>query len=133
MDGTSMAGGGSLPTREIPTVLVGIRATIRLRSSPRGTPPAGRGADHRPDRRRPGPFDLRTLDAEEFAEIRDALKAAASEGTKRGAMMAFPERHDHEILLNGLSNANIESGGKHHRFTVAPEEEGAPPRSLSRR
>ncbi|MBU1150324.1 MAG: L-seryl-tRNA(Sec) selenium transferase, partial [Proteobacteria bacterium] len=75
INGTSMAGGGSLPTREIPTVLVGVRATTlsaaaleeRLRKWE--TPIIARVADEMVL------FDPRTLDREEFTAIRDALKA----------------------------------------------------------
>ena len=75
VDGVSMAGGGSLPTREIPTVLVGVRAAAlsaaaleeRLRRGE--TPIIVRVADDRVL------FDLRTIDADEFPAIRDALKA----------------------------------------------------------
>ncbi len=83
VDGTSMAGGGSLPTREIPTTLVGVRAATlsaaaleeRLRRGE--TPVIVRVADDRVL------FDLRTIDMGEFTEIRDALKAAlADEGTR---------------------------------------------------
>jgi L-seryl-tRNA(Ser) seleniumtransferase len=79
VDGMSMAGGGALPTREIPTVLVGVRAAAlsaaaleeRLR---RGEIPIiVRVADDRVL------FDLRTIDADEFPEIRDALKAVVTE------------------------------------------------------
>ena len=74
INGTSMAGGGSLPTREIPTVLVGVRATTlsaaaleeRLRKWE--TPIIARVADERVL------FDPRTLDREEFTAIRDALR-----------------------------------------------------------
>jgi L-seryl-tRNA(Ser) seleniumtransferase len=74
IDGVSMAGGGSLPTREIPTVLVGIRSTVcsaaaleqRLR---RGTTPIiARVADEMVL------FDMRTLDPDELPAIRDSLK-----------------------------------------------------------
>jgi L-seryl-tRNA(Ser) seleniumtransferase len=75
VDGMSMAGGGSLPTREIPTVLVGVRAASlsasaleeRLR---RGEIPIiVRVADEMVL------FDLRTIDPDEFPAIRDALQA----------------------------------------------------------
>jgi len=80
MEGASMAGGGALPTREIPTALIGIRATQlssaaleeRLRRGE--TPIIVRVADDRVL------LDLRTVDAGEFPEIRDALKAALTEG-----------------------------------------------------
>ena len=74
VDGVSMAGGGALPTREIPTVLVGVRAAAlsaaaleeRLRGGE--TPIIVRVADDRVL------LDLRTIDADEFPAIRDALK-----------------------------------------------------------
>ena len=80
VEGMSMAGGGSLPTREIPTVLLGVRATAlsasaleeRLRRGE--TPIIARVADDRVL------FDLRTIDAEEFPAIRDALKAIMRDG-----------------------------------------------------
>jgi L-seryl-tRNA(Ser) seleniumtransferase len=77
--GVSMAGGGSLPTREIPTVLVGLRAqslsAAALEESlrRRETPVIVRVADDQVL------LDVRTLDPQEFAEIRDALKAILSE------------------------------------------------------
>ena len=75
VDGMSMAGGGSLPTREIPTVLVGVRAASlsasaleeRLRRGE--TPIIVRVADEMVL------FDLRTIDPDEFGAIRDALQA----------------------------------------------------------
>jgi L-seryl-tRNA(Ser) seleniumtransferase len=73
--GVSMAGGGSLPTREIPTVLVGLRAhslsaaAIEERLRRRETPVIVRVADDRVL------LDVRTLDPEEFHEIRNALRA----------------------------------------------------------
>jgi len=75
VDGVSMAGGGALPTREIPTVLVGVRAAAlsaaaleeRLRRGE--TPIIVRVADDRVL------LDLRTIDADEFPAIRDAVKA----------------------------------------------------------
>jgi len=74
VDGVSMAGGGALPTREIPTVLVGVRAAAlsaaaleeRLRRGE--TPIIVRVADDRVL------LDLRTIDAGEFPAIRDAVK-----------------------------------------------------------
>ena len=75
VEGMSMAGGGSLPTREIPTFLVGVRAASlsasaleeRLR---RGEIPIiVRVADEMVL------FDLRTIDPDEFPAIRDALQA----------------------------------------------------------
>jgi len=78
--GVSMAGGGSLPTQEIPTLLVGLRAAFlsaaaleeRLRR--RELPVIVRVADDQLL------LDVRTLDPDEFAEIRDALKAILAEG-----------------------------------------------------
>ena len=73
--GVSMAGGGSLPTREIPTVLVGLRvrslsaAALEERLRRHEPPVIVRVADDQVL------LDVRTLDPEEFAEIRDALKA----------------------------------------------------------
>ncbi len=82
VDGMSMAGGGSLPMREIPTVLVGVR-TARLSSAAleerlrRGALPViVRVADDMVL------IDLRTIDPEEVPLIRTALKAAA-EGQAR--------------------------------------------------
>jgi L-seryl-tRNA(Ser) seleniumtransferase len=77
--GVSMAGGGSLPTREIPTVLIGLRvvglsaAALEDRLRRRELPIIVRVADDRVL------LDLRTVDPEEFAEIRDALKAILAE------------------------------------------------------
>ena len=78
-----MAGGGSLPTREIPTVLVGIRAASLSAASLEEklrhwkTPVIARVSEDQVL------FDLRTLEAEEFPEIRDALAAIiAAEGAK---------------------------------------------------
>jgi L-seryl-tRNA(Ser) seleniumtransferase len=76
--GFSMAGGGSLPTRQIPTVLVGLEVSglsaagleERLRRSE--TPIIARVADNRVL------LDVRTVDPEEFAEIRDALRKIAA-------------------------------------------------------
>jgi L-seryl-tRNA(Ser) seleniumtransferase len=79
MNGVSMAGGGSLPTQEIPTVLIGIHATSLSAAAleeglRRGkTPIIVRVADDQVL------LDLRTLDAEEFSLIRDALKAILSD------------------------------------------------------
>ena len=78
--GVSMAGGGSLPTREIPTILVGLRgadlsaAALEERLRWRELPIIVRVADDQVL------LDVRTLDPEEFAEIRDALKAILAEG-----------------------------------------------------
>ena len=77
--GVSMAGGGSLPTREIPTLLIGLRfaslsaAALEERLRRRELPIIVRVvADE-------VLLDVRTLDPEEFAEIRDALKAILAE------------------------------------------------------
>ena len=73
VSGVSMAGGGSLPTREIPTVLIGLRvanlsaAALESRLRRNETPVIVRVADDR------ALLDLRTVDPGEFAEIRDAL------------------------------------------------------------
>ena len=78
--GVSMAGGGSLPTQEIPTVLIGIRATsLSAAALEEGlrrwkTPIIIRVADDQVL------LDLRTLDAQEYKEIRDAIRAMASGG-----------------------------------------------------
>ncbi|MHB9096237.1 MAG: L-seryl-tRNA(Sec) selenium transferase [Syntrophales bacterium] len=83
MDGASMAGGGSLPTREIPTVLIGLRAanvsaaTIEEGLRRGEVPVIVRVADDRVL------FDLRTVDADEFAEIRAALCAVLAERGKQ--------------------------------------------------
>jgi L-seryl-tRNA(Ser) seleniumtransferase len=80
VDGTAMAGGGSLPTLEIPTVLVGLRsesisAAVIEQRLRRGEPPiVARVADDRVL------FDPRTLDGEEFLTIRDALRAITAGG-----------------------------------------------------
>jgi L-seryl-tRNA(Ser) seleniumtransferase len=78
--GVSMAGGGSLPTQEIPTVLIGIRATsLSAAALEEGlrrwkTPIIVRVADNQVL------LDVRTLDAEEYKEIRDAIRATTSDG-----------------------------------------------------
>jgi L-seryl-tRNA(Ser) seleniumtransferase len=79
VDGQSMAGGGALPAQEIPTVLVRIRAkalsaaVIEDRLRRREEPLIVRVADE-------GILlDPRTLDPEEFAAVRDALRAAVAE------------------------------------------------------
>lgn len=78
VSGVSMAGGGSLPTREIPTVLIGLRvanlsaAALESRLRRNETPVIVRVADDRVL------LDLRTVDPQEFAEIRDALSRIAS-------------------------------------------------------
>ena len=83
MDGASMAGGGALPTREIPTALIGIRAAnVSAAALEEGlrrgaVPIICRIADDRVL------LDLRTVDISELAEIRDALKGAlAGEGAR---------------------------------------------------
>ncbi len=82
VDGMSMAGGGSLPMREIPTVLVGVRtarlssATLEERLRRGALPVIVRVADDMVL------IDLRTIDPEEVPLIRTALKAAA-EGQAR--------------------------------------------------
>jgi L-seryl-tRNA(Ser) seleniumtransferase len=84
VDGTSMAGGGSLPTREIPTVLIGIRsaslsaAALEERLRRGEAPIIARVADDQVL------FDLRTVDADEFPAIRDALKAIQADGKAGG-------------------------------------------------
>jgi L-seryl-tRNA(Ser) seleniumtransferase len=83
VDGMSMAGGGSLPTREIPTVLVGVRAASlsasaleeRLRGGE--TPIIVRVADEMVL------FDLRTIEPDEFPAIRDALQVIVTGGGAR--------------------------------------------------
>ncbi|MDA8124199.1 MAG: L-seryl-tRNA(Sec) selenium transferase, partial [Deltaproteobacteria bacterium] len=78
-EGTSMAGGGSLPTREIPTVLIDVQvaalsaAALEARLRRSETPIIVRVADERVL------LDARTLDPEEFAAIRDALAKIAAE------------------------------------------------------
>jgi len=78
--GVSMAGGGSLPTQEIPTLLVGLRAAflsaavLEERFRRRKLPVIVRVADDQVL------LDVRTVDPEEFAGIRDALKAILTEG-----------------------------------------------------
>ncbi len=75
-----MAGGGSLPTREIPTVLVGLRAhslsaaALEEGLRRREPPVIVRVADDQVL------LDVRTLDPEEFPEIRDALRTIMAEG-----------------------------------------------------
>ena len=77
--GVSMAGGGSLPTQEIPTLLVGLRpaflsaAVLEERFRRRKLPVIVRVADDQVL------LDVRTLDPEEFAGIREALKAILAE------------------------------------------------------
>jgi len=78
-EGGSMAGGGSLPTREIPTVLIdvqvaGLSAAALEGRLRRGEPPIiCRVADERVL------FDCRTLAPEEFPLIRDALARITAE------------------------------------------------------
>ncbi len=80
INGVSMAGGGSLPTQELPTVLIVIRAeSLSAAALEEGlrkwrTPIIVRVADDRVL------LDARTLDAEEYSEIRDALLAMATDG-----------------------------------------------------
>jgi len=80
MDGVSMAGGGSLPTQEIPTVLIGIRADrLSAAALEQGlrrwkTPIIVRVADDQVL------LDPRTLAPEEYGEIRDAFRALLSDG-----------------------------------------------------
>ncbi|MBM4314173.1 MAG: L-seryl-tRNA(Sec) selenium transferase [Deltaproteobacteria bacterium] len=80
MKGVSMAGGGSLPTQEIPTILVGVRATsLSAAALEEGlrkwkTPVIVRVADDRVL------LDLRTIDTEEYGEIRDALHSVIRDG-----------------------------------------------------
>ena len=75
-----MAGGGSLPTREIPTFLVGLRvaglsaSALEASLRQRALPVIVRVADDQVL------IDLRTIDPAEFAEIRDALKAIMRDG-----------------------------------------------------
>jgi L-seryl-tRNA(Ser) seleniumtransferase len=77
--GVSMAGGGSLPTQEIPTVLVGLRvvglsaAALEERLRRRELPVIVRVADDQVL------LDVRTVDPEEFAGIREAMKAIVTE------------------------------------------------------
>ncbi len=79
VNGVSMAGGGSLPTQEIPTVLVGVRAAslsaaaLEGKLRRRATPVIARVAEDQIL------LDLRTLDAGECSEIRDALEAILAE------------------------------------------------------
>ena len=76
-----MAGGGSLPIQEIPTVLVGISVkSLSAAALEEGlrtweTPIIVRVADDQVL------LDLRTLDAEECIEIRDALRTMVTDGT----------------------------------------------------
>ncbi len=83
MKGVSMAGGGSLPTQEIPTVLIGVRAkSLSAAALEEGlrkwkTPIIVRVADDRVL------LDLRTIDAEEYCEIRNAFRAVIQDGVKR--------------------------------------------------
>ena len=78
--GVSMAGGGSLPTREIPTSLVGLRvaglsvSALESKLRRRALPVIARVAIDQLL------LDLRTIDPVEFADIRDALKEVLAEG-----------------------------------------------------
>ncbi|MDD5100618.1 MAG: L-seryl-tRNA(Sec) selenium transferase [Syntrophales bacterium] len=80
VSGVSMAGGGSLPTLEIPTTLVVLKAAgfsaaaLESKLRRRETPVIVRVAEDRVL------LDLRTVDPGEFADIRDALRAIATEG-----------------------------------------------------
>jgi L-seryl-tRNA(Ser) seleniumtransferase len=80
MRGVSMAGGGSLPTQEIPTVLIGIAAQSLSAAAleeclrKRETPVIVRVADDRVL------LDARTLDAGEMIEIRDAFLSIMRDG-----------------------------------------------------
>ena len=80
IEGVSMAGGGSLPTQEIPTFLIGIYAkSISAAVLEEGlrrwkTPVIVRVADDKVL------LDLRTLDAEEYIEIRDAFRTMVTDG-----------------------------------------------------
>lgn len=80
VNGVSMAGGGSLPTQEIPTLLVGLRsprfsaALLEERLRRRALPVIVRVADDQLL------LDVRTIEPEEFAGIRDALKAILADG-----------------------------------------------------
>jgi len=76
--GTSLAGGGALPTGDIPTALLSIRSEIispnTLEASLRGleVPVIARIADDEVL------FDLRTVDEQELVIIRDAMKTIVS-------------------------------------------------------
>jgi L-seryl-tRNA(Ser) seleniumtransferase len=80
LSGTSMAGGGSLPGREIPTTLIAVcaegltAAALEERLRLGETPVVARVAEDRVL------FDVRTLDAEECAAIRDTLAGIVAEG-----------------------------------------------------
>ncbi len=82
MDGTSMAGGGALPTREIPTALIGLTAeglsaaALEERLRKWEVPIIVRVADGQVL------LDARTLDPEEFPVLCGALKAVF--GQERG-------------------------------------------------
>lgn len=81
--GTSLAGGGALPTRDIPTALLSIRSEIlspnTLEASLRGleVPVIARIADDEVL------FDLRTVDELELVIIRDAMKTIVSSGHEK--------------------------------------------------
>ena len=114
--GVSMAGGGSLPTQEIPTVLIGIcTKSLSAAALEEGlrkwkTPIIVRVADDQVL------LDLRTLDAEEYSEIRDAFRSA-NDGWSSGMMT------DLEI------KRRREASSLHGR----PRGGGAPPRPFSDR
>jgi L-seryl-tRNA(Ser) seleniumtransferase len=80
VDGVSMAGGGSLPAKEIPTVLIRIRAkalsaaVVEERLRRREEPVIVRVADESIL------LDPRTLDPEEFPSLRDALADSVEAG-----------------------------------------------------
>jgi L-seryl-tRNA(Ser) seleniumtransferase len=80
MDGRSMAGGGSLPTQEIPTLLIGIcMKSLSAAALEEGlrkwkTPIIVRVADDHVL------LDVRTLDAGEYGEIRDAFRSLMTDG-----------------------------------------------------
>ncbi len=80
IEGVSMAGGGSLPTQELPTILIGICAkslsAAALEECLRKwkTPVIVRVADDRVL------LDARTLDAQEYSEIRDAFRTIVMDG-----------------------------------------------------
>jgi L-seryl-tRNA(Ser) seleniumtransferase len=81
-EGSSMSGGGSLPTQQIPTMLLALRSSKlsaarideKLRALP--VPVVARIAEDEIL------FDPRTLAAEELPEVRDALKAVLAAGEK---------------------------------------------------
>jgi L-seryl-tRNA(Ser) seleniumtransferase len=75
--GASLAGGGALPTREIPSALIAIQSNCY---SPSDLESRLRKLDMPIIARIAGDevlFDLRTIDEQEFAFIRDGLKSIA--------------------------------------------------------